>query len=99
MLLALAGLSRRLNEAGLVLGGLGALVIIYGASQVIRGSRERERERWATVIGALLIGSAFALQLISILAAPGGGAATTPSAPPASVSPSPSASVSPSPSP
>ena len=84
-MLAVTGLSRRITELGYVVGGLGALVIAYGAYRVIQGSQERHRERGATLIGALLIGLAFLLQLIGLVSAP---KAATPS-------PTPSVSVSP----
>jgi hypothetical protein len=70
MLLAVSGLSRRLTEVGFLVGGLGALIVAYGAYQVIRGNVDRERERWATVIGVLLIGLAFGLQLVGLVSAP-----------------------------
>jgi hypothetical protein len=89
-MLAVPGLARRLTELGFVVGGLGALIIAYGALRVIRGSQERRRERAATLVGALLIGAAFALQLIGLVSAP---KAATPSPTPiVSVSPTPSSS-------
>jgi hypothetical protein len=90
MMLAVTGLSRRITELGYLIGGLGALIIAYGAYLVIRGSQERHRERGATLVGALLIGVAFLLQLIGLVSAPRAG---TPSpSPTVSVSPSPSSS-------
>jgi hypothetical protein len=70
MILAVTGLSRRITELGYLVGGLGALIIAYGAYRVIRGSQERHRERGVTLIGALLIGAAFLLQLIGLVSAP-----------------------------
>jgi hypothetical protein len=69
-MLAVAGTSRRITELGFLIGGLGALVIAYGALQVIRGSQDRHRERGATLVGALLIGLAFLMQLIALVSAP-----------------------------
>jgi predicted lysophospholipase L1 biosynthesis ABC-type transport system permease subunit len=87
MLLAVA--ARRITEVGFLIGGLGALVIAYGALRVIRGSQERHRERSATLIGALLIGLAFLLQLIALVSGPK--AATPPtSTPTVTITPTPS---------
>ena len=94
MMLAVTGTSRRMTELGFLVGGLGALILAYGAFLVIRGSQDRERERWATLIGALLIGGAFLLQLIGLVTTP---KTLTPSPTPTpSTSPSPSVTSSPS---
>ena len=89
-MLAVTGTSRRVTELGFLVGGLGTLIIAYGALLVIRGSQERERERWAYLIGALLVGAAFFLQLVGLV--------TTPKTVTPTPTPSPSAS-SPAPSP
>jgi hypothetical protein len=68
-MLAVTGLSRRVTELGYLVGGLGALIVAYGAYRVIQGSQERHKERGATLIGALLIGAAFLLQLIGLVSA------------------------------
>ena len=69
-MLAVTGTSRRVTELGFLVGGLGTLIIAYGALLVIRGSQERERERWAYLIGALLVGAAFFLQLVGLVTTP-----------------------------
>jgi hypothetical protein len=42
-MLAVAGLSRRITELGYLVGGLGALIVAYGANRVIQGSQERSQ--------------------------------------------------------
>jgi hypothetical protein len=89
-MLLIAGASKKLTEAGLLVGGLGAIVFAFGALAVIRGSRDRERERWATLIGGVLIAIAFGLQLVGLVST--SPAAKTPTSPPSgqvSTSPSP----------
>jgi hypothetical protein len=66
-MLAATGLSRRITELGYLVGGLGALIVAYGAYRVIQGSQERHKERGATLVGALLVGAAFLLQLIGLV--------------------------------
>ena len=93
MMLAVTGTSRRVTELGFLVGGLGAIIIIYGALLVIRGSQERERERWAYLIGAVLIGAAFFFQLVGLITTP---KTTTPTQTPSPSASSPSPTPSPS---
>jgi hypothetical protein len=89
-MLLIAGASRKLTEAGFLVGGLGAVVLAYGALAVLRGSRDRERERWATLIGGLLIAVAFGLQLVGLTStSPTAKTPTTPASGQVSTSPSP----------
>ena len=67
MFLAIAGVAKKLTEGGFILGGLGALVLGYGALSMLRGSHDRERERWSTVVAAVLIAVGFGLQLIGLV--------------------------------
>ncbi len=64
--MAAASFSRRITEIGLLVGFIGALIVGWGAYQVIRGSFERERERMITLVGVALIGLAFILQLLGV---------------------------------
>ena len=88
-MLAVTGTSRRVTELGFLVGGLGTLIIAYGALLVIRGSQERERERWAYLFGALLVGAAFFLQLVGLVTTPKT-ATPTPTPSPSASSPAPS---------
>jgi hypothetical protein len=61
-------LSRRLLELGLLVGGLGALVLAWGALGLIQQRFDRNQGRVRTMVGALLIGLGFLLQLVGVLA-------------------------------
>ena len=65
----------QLTQAALVLGIVGALAVAYGAGLMILADLsyqgptdvEHRREKWATLIGAVLVAVAFALQLAATL--------------------------------
>jgi hypothetical protein len=72
---ALADVSKKLSEGGAVLGGLGALLIMWAAVTILTANRTSHegvteditrRQHILTAIGAFLIALAFALQLISL---------------------------------
>ena len=60
----LASLTRtQVSELGLLIAGAGTLIIAWGAFTVIRGRDTRRGERIATLIGALVIGIGFLVQI------------------------------------
>ncbi len=71
-LVATAASQRRLTEVGLLIGGLGAVAIIVGGLLGLRQSGNGDtgrNERLAYIVGALLIGVCFLLQIIGIRSA------------------------------
>jgi len=70
-----ASITRRLGELALLLGFVGGLLVAWGAWAFLTGSQDdasRRRERTDTLIGALLIATAFLLLLVSRVAGGGG---------------------------
>jgi hypothetical protein len=72
---ALADVSKKLSEGGALIGGLGALLIVWAALTILTANRTSHegvteeitrRQQVLTAMGALLIAVAFALQLLSL---------------------------------
>jgi uncharacterized membrane protein YidH (DUF202 family) len=68
-------LKKRLNELGLLLGGLGALIIAFGAYAMVMGTRrfegaseeQRRREKISYLAGSLCLAVGFGLQFLSVV--------------------------------
>jgi len=61
-------MSRRIGELGQLLGFVGGLLIVWGATTFLKGAVDesgRHKERARTLIGALLISGAFLFELIA----------------------------------
>jgi len=66
---------KQIEELGLALGILGAVVLAWGSLMMLRASRsyngpsdgDHRREKWSHVVGALLIGVGFAGSLWRLL--------------------------------
>jgi hypothetical protein len=61
---------RHIIEAGLVLGLLGAAIIVIGSGKFLRSpsSDHSVTQRWWTLVGATVIGVGFAVQLVGQIA-------------------------------
>jgi hypothetical protein len=61
---------RQIIEAGLLLGMLGAAIIVIGSAKFLRSPSADHsiRQRWWTLVGATAIGVGFAVQLVGQIA-------------------------------
>jgi hypothetical protein len=70
MSLVIASVSRRITEAGVLIGLIGAAVIAWAEFSFIRAQEpDRLRERQGTLVGALLVALGFLTQLVGMLTA------------------------------